>query len=69
MEGIHRSAELCHKLFAQQALVYGLGQQVPAVGTKLDAMEVDQDDDGDGMDVLACMRADRVRADVARASG
>lgn len=69
LDGDYRSAELCRKLLAQFALVYGLGQQVPVVGTKLDAVEVDQDDDGDGMDVLSRLRADRARAEVARASG
>lgn len=63
LEGNHRSAELCRKLLAQQAPVYGLGQQVLVVGTKLDAVEVDPDPaDDDGLDVLARMRRDRARA-------
>ena len=69
LDGNYRSAELCRRLLAQQATVYVLGQQVPVAGTKLDAVVVDKDQDddgGDGMDILSRMRADRALADAAR---
>lgn len=64
LEGNHRSAELCRKILAQHILVYGLAQGVSLASTRTDAMEVEpgpQPDD-EGLDVLARMRRDRLRA-------
>jgi hypothetical protein len=72
LDGDHRSAELCRKLLAQMALVYGLQQEVSVAGTRAEAVEVDPEPDpvdDEGLDVLARMRADRARAELARASG
>lgn len=72
LEGNHRSAELCRKILAQHVLVYGLAREVCLAGTRADAVEVDQEPDpadDEGLDVLARMRADRARAEAARASG
>lgn len=63
LDGNHRSAEVCRKLLAHMAQVYGLHEQVSLPGTRPDAVEVDPEPaDDDGLDVLARMRRDRVRA-------
>jgi hypothetical protein len=69
LDGNYRAAELCRKLLAQMALVYGLAQEVSLAGTRADVVEVDPEPDDEDLDVLARMRADRARAELARASG
>lgn len=63
MEGNHRSAELCRKLLAQQALVYGLSQEVSVKPSNMGVVEVDPDreSDDEDLDVLERMRRDRAR--------
>jgi hypothetical protein len=61
LKGDHRSAEICRKILAQQAGVYGIGAEslkLPA-GTRADAVEPDRDDDG--QDELARLRAARAK--------
>ena len=62
LEGNHRSAELCRKLLAHQATVYGLGQggSLPP-GTRTDDVEEPEPNEAD-MDELAKLRAARARA-------
>lgn len=67
LDGNHRSAELCRKLLANMALVYGLHQEIRGVATQLDAVEAETvpeggDTDEDGLDLLARMRMDHARA-------
>jgi hypothetical protein len=61
LDGNYRSAELCRKLLAQMALVYGLQQGVSAAGTRPDAVEANPAEPGDDedLDVLERMRRDR----------
>ncbi|WP_141681158.1 hypothetical protein [Mycobacterium malmoense] len=64
LDGNHRSGELCRKLLANMALVYGLHQRVRVAATQLDAVEpepVPADTDEDGLDMLARMRRDHAR--------
>lgn len=72
LDGNHRSAEVCRKLLAHMAQVYGLHEQVSLADTRPDAVEVEpelESVDDEDLDVLAGMRRDRARAEVARASG
>lgn len=72
LEGNVRSAEVCRKLLAHMAQVYGLQQEVSLAGTRADAVEVEPEPDPDGdevLDVLERMRRDRARAELARTSG
>jgi hypothetical protein len=60
---------LCLRLLAQHVTVYGLAaRDVPLAGTRADAVEPEPADD-EGLDVLARMRRDRARAEMARVSG
>lgn len=58
LEGDHRSAELCCKLLAQQARVYGLEAQVGFLPTAAQAVEGEQGP----LDELARLRAARAGA-------
>lgn len=67
LDGDYRAAELCRKLLAQWATVFGLGQEVCAPATKLDAVEPPEPEPEpetgkDGLDMLARMRRDHARA-------
>jgi hypothetical protein len=63
LDGNYRSAELCRKILAHQALIYGLGQEVSVAGAQRDAVAVEPEpDDDEDLDVLARLRRDRARA-------
>ena len=58
----YKSAEICRKILAAQALVYGLTHNADSVaGTRADAVEVEPEPDDEGLNELERLRRNRAR--------
>jgi hypothetical protein len=66
LDGDHKSAEVCRKILAQQARMYGIDEPIPGLTNNMGVVDSDDETDPlneqEPMDELARLRAQRAGA-------